>query len=214
LVLKGNRVVIPFLYQPVFSTKIEAASTSIIVLPMARRHPNEKILVQWTIDESMWRKFQGVMKSLESNPNGPYYTFTPPQEFPPSGIEVVIRDDAVFIERKCVLEYVYEGGFYGMSVHESLLMMRISSDSDVYVYLLPIAPAAILDAERVIGEFTAADKEEARIRTEEAARPTLRNRLLWWIEAHFILTIIIIFFGIIPLFALAAHYLSLLFGWG
>jgi hypothetical protein len=181
---------------------------------MARRHPKETILVQWTIDESLWRVFLKIKENRDRDdePHPPYVTFTPPKEFPASGIDVVIRDDAVFVGKKCVHEYVYEGGYHNMGVREAILGIYRSSDGGGYVYLLPIAHHALADATLVVERFAAEDKEAARIQAEKDAMPTLRNRLLWWVQKHFILTVLLIFFVIIPLIALCAHYLNLAFG--
>lgn len=128
---------------------------------------------------------------------------TAPEPFPPSGIEVVIRDDAVFVGKKCACEYIYNGNFHLMSVHESWLEMGMSSDTSNYEYLIPIARGALAEVKRVVNDFTAQDREAARIEAEERARPTLINGLRRWVEAHAILTIIGFFVVVLPLVVLA-----------
>ena len=178
---------------------------------MAKRHSGETILVQWTIGESLWRDFLRE-KEERYRERRHCLTFTPPDPFPVSGIEVVIRDDAIFVGGECVREYVYDGGYHGFSVNESILEMYLSSDTTTYVYLLPITRGALADAKRVVERLTAEDSEQARIRAAERARPTLRNRLLWWIEAHFVLAMFAFFFGLLPLFVLCLYLLLVAFG--
>jgi hypothetical protein len=181
---------------------------------MARRHPQEVILARWTIDDALWCVFLKIKENRERDdePHPPYSTFIPPKEFPPSGLDVVIRDDAVFVGNKCVREFVYEGGYHNMTVREGILGMYGTSDMGGYIYLLPIAHHAIADVTHVAERFAAEDAEAARIQAEEAARPTVSNRLLWWVQKHFILAMLLIFFVIIPLLALCAHYLNLALG--
>jgi hypothetical protein len=178
---------------------------------MAKRHPRENILVQWTIDEACWRRFQAASQARLQQRDRSYVAMKAPEPFPVEGLEVAIRDDALFIGKRDVSEYVYNGGMHWMGVYESWLEVYIPSDSSPSIYLIPIAPAALLETKRVVAEFTAQDREAARIQAELDARPTLINNLRRWVEANAMLTIIGFFVVVLPLFVLAIHLLSLAF---
>lgn len=178
---------------------------------MAKRHPRENVLVRWTIDEACWRQFEAASKARLQQRDCSFVAMKAPEPFPAEGFEVAIRDDALFVGKRCVAEYVYLGGMHEMEVYESWLEVYIPSDSTPSIYLIPIAPAALLEAKRVVAEFAAQDREAARIQAELDARPTLINNLRRWVEAHALLTIIGIFVVVLPLFAFSIHLLSLAF---
>lgn len=178
---------------------------------MAKRHPRENVLVRWTIDEACWRRFQAASAARRQQRDRAYLAMDVPEPFPAEGLEVVIRDDALFVGKTSVSEYVYNGGMHWMAVHESWLEVDLPSDNEPPVYLIPIAPAALLETRRVVAEFTALDREAVRIQAELDARPTLINNLRRWVESHAMLTIIGFFVVVLPLFVFAIHLLSLAF---
>ncbi len=170
---------------------------------MAKRHAQEKILVKWTIDETCWHRFKAASEARRQQRDRSYVIMQAPDPFPPAGIEVVIREDAIFIGKKCACEFVYNGGTHWMSIHDSWLEMGMSSDSGFYEYQIPIAPAAFPEAKRVVDDFIKQDFEAARVQAEKDARPTFINGLRRWVEAHALLTIIGFFVVVLPLFVLA-----------
>ena len=113
---------------------------------MAKRHSSETILIRWTIDEQRWREFM-----VEKHP--PYrITFKPPKDFPSSGIEVVIRDDAIFVDNTFIRGYIPDRGYYGLSVCDSRLVFHLDSSLS---YMVPIASAARADVTHLIERFSA-----------------------------------------------------------
>lgn len=113
-----------------------------------KRHPRETILVQWTIDQRLWRDFVSVSLLPTRNPSAKFTTATPPEPFPASGIEVVIRDDATFVGQECISSYVPGGGYHGISVHGSRLEIDVSHEYGDVVYMLPIPAQALAPAWR------------------------------------------------------------------
>lgn len=173
---------------------------------MPKRHAHETVLARWTIDEPLWRGFVIAKRTLDERHPSRLITLVPPPEFPVPGVEVVIRDDAIFVGDSCVRSLLPHRG---VVVHDSVLEFSIPSDEgDAIAYVLPIARPALADVTRVVEGFIAADAEAARLREEEEARPTVPNRLakwvnahpaLKWTERHFALVLLAFFFGVIPL---------------
>jgi hypothetical protein len=168
----------------------------------------------------LWREFAAAKAALDRRRPNRYVTLVPPKEFPTSGIDIVIRDDAIFVGNSCVRGLL---PYRGVSVHDARLELFLPSDEgENSRYLLPVAGSALANVTRVVERFIAADNEAARLREEEDARPTLPNRLgkwvnshpaIRWMEHHFALVLLAFFFGLIPLCVFCLYCLSLIFHW-
>jgi hypothetical protein len=172
---------------------------------MAKRFAGETILARWTIAEGLWREFLEAKARLDREPNGPYRTFLAPQPFPAAGLEVVIREDAIFVGRVRLREFHF-GALRHVSLRESYLQIQgIILPEDAwdedrhYLYLLPVCstalPQARLAVERLISHDKAlSDRIAAEDETSKWSQPLLR-----WVEQRFVWILLAFFFGVIPL---------------
>ena len=171
---------------------------------MAKR---QNILVQWTIGEGCWREFMAASRSRQKP--GSFVPIDPGQPFPAFGIDVAIREDAVYVGKKCHFLYCLQSMRW-MVVHESWLeITHIINEGSNHVSMIPIAREAIRDVKRVVDEFDAQDAEAMRIQKENDDRPTFINGLRRWVEAHTLITIIGFFVVVLPLFVFAMAVLFL-----
>jgi len=172
---------------------------------MVERFRDEIILARWVVDAAALRNFV-LEKRLRSN----WYSFIPPdlrKEYEKhatgAGLEVVIREDAVFVG-----EWSSPNSFFEVQVYET--WMRFMGDEG-YQIPVPLAPGARAEAERIAGIYSAlcskAFEESQRQFKEERARPTWNNRILNFVEAHFAWFILGFFFVLIPLFLLLLGFL-------
>lgn len=137
---------------------------------MVERFKGETILARWMVDASALHRFVRETP-LRSN----WYTSVPPdllkeckKHAAGAGLEVVVREDAVFVG-----EWGSPNWFYAVQVHETWLLFM---GDEGYHVPVPLAPGARAAAER-IAEIYSARYEEARVETqrqfnEERARPT------------------------------------------
>jgi hypothetical protein len=85
------------------------------------------------------------------------------------------------------------------------------SEGAMPIVPVPVAVQARAEAARIADHFTARLREERRIEEEKRARPTFSNRLLKFVEDHFILALLLFFFVLIPGVAGFIHLLSIWF---
>lgn len=162
---------------------------------MTKRHPDEVILARWHVDPASLREFATEIRALYAK-----------AEFPPkdmlkvcdtharNGLEVVCRDDAVFVGPWC-LAFLYNG-VSGIRARERWLEFEM--EGGMYRIEVPIARDGKAEAERIAALYTAMAAEEGRRYREERAAPTWNNRLLNIAEAHWVWVILGFFFVVIP----------------
>ncbi len=167
---------------------------------MVERFKGETILARWFVDAAALHSFvretrlrskrfsfvpEDLLKECEKHATG-------------AGLEVVVREDAVFVG-----EWGSPNWFYEVQVHETF--MRFTGDEGYHIPV-PLAPGARAEAERIAAIYAArysrALAEEQRQFNEGRARPTWNNRLLNFVEAHFVWLGLGFFFVLIPFIVL------------
>ncbi len=172
---------------------------------MVKRFAGEILLARWVVDGAALRDFV-----RETRLRSKWYTHVPADLLKEcerhaggAGLEVVIREDAVFVG-----EWGSPDSFDAVRVQETWMEFL---GEEGYQVPVPLAPGARAEAERVAAVYTARyarDRAEAQRQfEEERARPTWNNRLLNFVEAHFVWLLLVFFFVLIPLFALLLGFL-------
>lgn len=172
---------------------------------MVKRFKDEVILARWVVDAAALHNFV-----REPQIRSKWYTYMPKdllkeceKHATGTGLEVVVREDAVFVG-----EWGVPNSFGAVQVHETWVHFM---GEEGYYIAVPLAPGARKEAERIAAIY-AAREERARARAqrefdEERARPTLNNRLLLFVETHFAWLLLGFFFVLIPLFVLLLGFL-------
>jgi hypothetical protein len=172
---------------------------------MTKRHPDEVILARWDVDPVRLREFAAEIRALYAN--SPF----PPRDLlkvcdarARDGLEVVCRDDAVFVGT-WVLAFLYNG-VSGIRAQDRWLEFEM--EGGMYTIEVPIARNGKAEAERIAALYTEMAAEEGRRARAERQAPTLNNRLLNIAEAHWIWLMLGFFFVVIPAIVLVISLLS------
>ena len=174
----------------------------------ARLERGEGVLARWTVDAETWRGLAEERARLErgTRQSSPATR----QESPPSGIEVVVCEDAVYIGRD-----EWSPMFAAVGIRATLqgswLILEWATDESDSLVRVPVAPTAHADAERVARHFNSAYEARVKEAVEARAKDTSANRLLTWIEGHFVLFVLLFFFVLIPAFVGLVYLLTELF---
>lgn len=119
-------------------------------------------------------------------------------EAPSSGLEVVCRDDAVFVGSWC-LAFQYNV-VSGIQLEEEWILFGM--EWGAYDIPVPFAPNGRAEAARMVEYYTRQWEEEQRQYLEARQAPTWNNRLLNIAERHFVWVVLGIFFIAIPVVVL------------
>ncbi len=172
---------------------------------MVERFANETILARWVVDAAALQSFaqETRLRSKRSSFVLEDLLMECEKHATGAGLEVVVREDAVFVG-----QWGSPNWFYEVQVEET--SMRFLGDEGYHIPV-PLAPGARAEAERIAGIYAAryaqARAAEQRHFEEERARPTRNNRLLHFVEAHFVWLVLGFFFGLLPLFVLLLDFL-------
>ena len=172
---------------------------------MVERFRDEVILARWLVDAAALQTFVREMRLRSKG-----YSFVPEdllkecEKFADgAGLEVVVREDAVFVG-----DWGSPNWFYEVQVYET--WMKFMGDEGYHIPV-PLASGARAQAERIAGiyseRYTQALADEQRQFHEARAIPTWNNRLLNFAEAHFVWLILGFFFVVIPLLVLLLGFL-------
>lgn len=123
------------------------------------------------------------------------------------GLEVVCRDDAVFVGRWC-LAFDYNV-VSAIRLEEEWILFVM--DWGAYDIPVPLALNRRAEVARMVDYYTRQGEEELRRYVQARQAPTWSNRLLNIAEPHFVWVLIGLFFIVLPL---AVFLLSLLHGSG
>lgn len=170
-----------------------------------KRHRDEIILARWVVGADELRDFTREARLRSKRSYVPTELLKECDRCSASaGVEVVFREDAFFVG-----EWVSPNAFSEVHVHET--WMQFIGDEG-YQIPVPLARGARAEAERIAVRYealyTRAQEEAIRRFTEERARPTWNNRLLNFVEAHFIWVLLGFFFVLIPLVVLMLSFLG------
>jgi hypothetical protein len=172
---------------------------------MTKRYPGEVIVARWTVDSARVRDFtQRVHGRYGDSPFRPIDLLRACEEGSQSGLEVVCRDDAVFVGQWC-LAFEYN---VVSQIHLESEWVLFVMEWGAYDIPVPV-PSDQAEAARIVRYYTQQGEEENRQYLEARQRPTWSNRLLNIAEARFAWVLLGLFFIVLPLFVLL---LSLLHG--
>lgn len=172
---------------------------------MARRHRDEVILARWTVDTARLRDFALQVRARYGAPFRPDALLKACENAPASGLEVVCRDDAIFVGPWSLdLQYNLVSG---LRLEETWILCDM--DWGAYDIPIPVPPNGRVEAARVVAHYIREWEEENRQYFERRNAPTWHNRLLDIAEAHFAWVALGFFFIVIPLvlllFSLLRH---------
>lgn len=171
---------------------------------MTKRHPDEVILARWTVEPLLVRQFaERVRARYSSSPFPPRDLLEACEESPPSGLDVVFREDAVFVGT-WDLSFLYNL-VSDIQVEEEWMLFVM--DGGAFDIPVPLARNGRAEADRMKGVYRRQAEEENRKYREERDAPTFRNRLLNLAEAHPALLLLGVFFVAIPLVVLLLTWL-------
>ena len=71
-----------------------------------------------------------------------------------------------------------------------------------------LATRVLADLHAHVGQARRQAEERTRRYEEERMRPTPSNRMLWFVERHFIVVLLLLFFVLLPAFALLAAWFA------
>ncbi|MFZ5637779.1 MAG: hypothetical protein ACOY82_14455 [Pseudomonadota bacterium] len=163
---------------------------------MTKRHSEEFVLARWTVDAARLRAFTQQMRArYGKSPFAPIDLLNACEAHAESGIEVVCRDDAIFVGPWC-LAFLYNEV---SALHLEDTWVRVEMERGLYEIPLPLAPDGRSTAQSVIHLYARMADEESRRYVAERRAPTWRNRLLDVAEAHFVWVALGLFFFILPL---------------
>lgn len=162
---------------------------------MTKRYPGEVILARWTVDPARVRDFaQRVQARYAAAPVPPHDILKACKEGSQTGLEVVCREDGIFVGRKC-LAFDYNV-VTRLSLEEHWILCEL--DWGAGDYLIPI-PADRTEPARIVSHYLSEWREENRRYLEQRQKPTWNNRLLNIAEAHFPWVVLGLFFVVLPL---------------
>ena len=171
-----------------------------------KRYHEEKVLTRWPVDQTTWYEFAADVRRYIAAPRAPACVLKSLDQPPPRALEVVIRDDAVFVgDEWLALEF--------SECDEPHLRdgwLEFACDKDYtapHFFPIPVPAHARANAAWVVNHFRQALAERARRLAQADAAPTFSNRLRKWVEAHFIMVVLLFFFVVIPGAAVIFAYL-------
>lgn len=172
---------------------------------MTRRHPNEVVLARWVVPPEALREFVRSMRNRYGNtPFTPIDVLDACERHPPGGLEVVCREDAVFVGQWC-LAFLYNQ-ITGIALQDTWI--RFEMEGGLYEIPVPIDPRQRAEAQGVVDLYNRMAEEETRRAVAARQAPTWNNALLDFAEAHFVWLALGFFFVGIPAIVLLAMLLS------
>lgn len=172
---------------------------------MTRRHPDEVILGRWTVGpEALGDFIERVRASHAGSPFPPRDLIKACEQHARTGIEVVCRDDAIFVGPWC-LSFIYND-ISKLRLEEQWMLFEIEGGPTVLPIPLPLPDRT--EPARMVEVYTRMWEEEVRRYREARAAPTLNNRLLTFAEQHFAWVVVAFFFVMIPALVVLVGLLS------
>lgn len=161
-------------------------------------------MARWTVDAARVRDFtQRVHNRYGESPFRPIDLLKACEEGSRSGLEVVCREDAVFVGPWC-LSFEYNVVSEIRLEDEWLLFVMEWGAYDIPV---PV-PSDRAEAARMARYYAQQGEEETRQYLEARRMPTWSNRLLNIAEAHFAWVVLGLFFIVLPLVVLLLSLLN------
>jgi hypothetical protein len=175
-----------------------------------KRHAEETILTRWTVDEAAWREFAANVHRYTDRRRAPACVLKSLDQPAPHGLEVVVREDAIFVGAEWLSIEFSE--CQDPLLREEWLEFLCDNDySAPHFFPIPVPPAAKPNAVWVVNHFRRRLMERSGRMAEADNAPTISNRLRKVVEAHFILMLLLFFFVVLPGAAVLVAYLYSLF---
>ena len=147
--------------------------------------------IEWTVDADAWREALEAHAALGLPARHPLQL-----DAPESDRCVRITDDEARVGRHR-FEPIYAEHF-GTSVQSHWLDLFYDAHYPGSAFVVPFAPHQRALAEQGAERLHRTLADNARERAEARARPVWHNHLLDWVEAHFVLAMLLLFFVLIP----------------
>ena len=171
-----------------------------------KSHAGETILTRWTVDEVTWRDFAANVRRYIASPSAPACVLKSLNQPAPHALEVVVRDDAIFVGDEWLSLQFSE--CEDPHLREEWLEFACDKDYTApHFFPIPVPATARANAVWVVNHFRQALAERARQLAEADAAPRFSNRLRKFVEAHFIVVLLVFFFIVLPGAAVLFAYL-------
>jgi hypothetical protein len=178
---------------------------------MPRPPEDAPVLARWTVDPAAWRAFVHAVRTHAQHPRAAPSHFELADAATEAERTVIVAGDAIHVgtqrvdlDRAFVTELVEHPDW--------LQFGAADGDFESWMYPVPVPPR---EAAHVLGHLRARvavhAAELARITREaeeERRRPTPSNRLLWFVERHFIVLLLVLFFVVLPGIAVLVAWLA------
>ena len=152
-------------------------------------------MARWTVPPEEVREFTARVRAASASlPFPPRDLLRACDKSPPTGLEVVCREDGIWVGGWSVL-FLYNGPVRVRLEGEGLV---VEVDGGSYELPIPVARSARAEAARVVAEYARMAEEETRLAIAERNAPTWQNRLLTVVERHFALVTLGFFFVLVP----------------
>lgn len=162
---------------------------------MTKRHPEEVVLGRWTVSPEALRDFIARVRAHHAqSPFPPRDLLEACEKQARTGLEVVCREDAIFVGSWC-LSFLYNGV---SKVRLEEHWMECVMDGGAYYLQIPLPLPDRTEPARMVEVYARQQAEEWRRYIEERSAPTLNNRLLTFTEKHFVWVLVGLFFVAIP----------------
>ena len=171
-----------------------------------KRYARETILTRWAVDEATWREFVTNLHCYLAQPRARASVLNRLDRPWAQGLEVVVREDAIFVgEEWLSIEF---SECQEVLLREEWLEFFCDNDRTApHFFPIPVPSAAKSNAAWVANHFRRLWIERARRMAEGDDAPTFSNRLRKWVEAHFIMVLLFLFFVVLPGAAVIVGYL-------
>jgi hypothetical protein len=169
---------------------------------MAPAPSDTGILARYTVDAPAWEAF---VRTVRAHPHVSQRALS---DASAAGRTVVVTRDALQVGRERVELAHFR--VHGVNEHGAWLqLVEVDTDNRALPLPLPSDDAALaawlVEHFRTMAARNAAAYEEMSRQAEaERRRPTLSNRMLWFVERHFIVLVLVFFFVLLPALALLA----------
>jgi hypothetical protein len=167
-------------------------------------HP---ILAEWTLDAGAWRAFLDQLHARAQQPGYARAIAGFADDASEAERTVTAASDSILVGKA---RFDLNRWWPERVVEHAAWIEFFSDPQDepTRVFLVPFPPGKATQAAQVAAHFRALMDERDRRVHEELTRPTPSNRLLWFVERHFIALLLVFFFVLLPLGAVLVAWLA------
>jgi len=158
-------------------------------MPHRRKDPP---IASWTIPAATWAAFVAQVEAEAAEPGAPGLSLRR-RHASAGDVEVALFEDAAWVgEDELALVYLDE---WEVALRQDRLAFADRLDAPAWIFPVPLPDAESAALARRWLDHQAAENERERL---ARAAPTWRNRLLDWVEGHFVLAMLLFFFVLLP----------------